>query len=93
MAHVLIYTRGMCWYCRRAKALLQSKGVAYEEVDLWEHPDRYGEMMDRSRGGMTVPQILINGEPIGGSDELVEIEQAGRLDEMLSASPVDQEER
>ena len=92
MAHVLIYTRGMCWYCRRAKSLLQEKGIPYEEVELLDEPQRFAEMIERSRGGVTVPQILIDGEPIGGSDELVELEQSGRLDALLSAVPADPEE-
>jgi glutaredoxin 3 len=92
VAHVLIYVRGLCWYCRRATLLLQDKGVSYEEVELLDEPHRYAEMIERSGGGFTVPQILIDGRPIGGSDELVELEATGRLDALLSATPADREE-
>ena len=69
MAKVEIYTQPWCGYCFRAKRLLDSKGVEYVEFPLDMEPQREAEMIQRSRG-WTVPQILIDGKAIGGSDEL-----------------------
>ncbi|HUB95255.1 MAG TPA: glutaredoxin domain-containing protein, partial [Stellaceae bacterium] len=65
------------------RALLDRKGVAYEDIDLLEDPSRRDEMVERSGGGTTVPQIFIDGVHIGGSDELVALEAAGKLDPLL----------
>ena len=73
MARVEIYTTPFCGYCARAKGLLDKKGAAYEEM----------EMRERTRRS-TVPQIFINGQHIGGSDELSALEQAGKLDSLLA---------
>jgi glutaredoxin 3 len=83
MAKVEIYTTMFCPYCSRAKALLDRKGVAYEEVSLDEEPGRRSEMMQRAHGGRTVPQIFINGEHIGGCDDMFALDRAGRLDAKL----------
>ena len=83
MAKVEIYSSFFCGYCARAKRLLDKKGVAYEEYDLMRHPGRREEMEARAGGGRTVPQIIIDDHPIGGSDELAELEQAGELDALL----------
>ena len=83
MAQVEMYTTMFCPYCARARALLQRKGVAYTEIDILEHPERRAEMVQRSGGRRTVPQIFIAGEPIGGSDELVALDRSGALDEKL----------
>lgn len=84
MAEVTIYTRAMCGYCMAAKRLLDKKGVAYTEHDASFSPELRQEMMQRAGGRMTFPQILIDGRPIGGSDELHALDAAGRLDAMLS---------
>lgn len=76
----------MCAYCFRAKALLDHKGVAYEEIDVAMDADKRAEMEERSNGGYTVPQIFIDGDHIGGSDELAALEASGRLDALLTAS-------
>ncbi len=81
-AHVLMYTKTHCWYCRNARRLLGKKGVEYEEIDLLEHPDRREEMLARSPGS-TVPQIFIDDEPIGGYDELKALDKAGELNGKL----------
>ena len=83
MAKIEIYTTPWCGYCARAKALLEKKGAAFEETDVMEDAVKRTEMRERSRR-TTVPQIFINGQHIGGSDELVALEQAGKLDAMLA---------
>jgi glutaredoxin 3 len=83
MAKVEIYTTLFCGYCARAKSLLERKGVAYENIDVIEQPDRRDEMMRRAGGRTTVPQIFIDGEHVGGSDELVALDRAGQLDAKL----------
>jgi glutaredoxin 3 len=83
MAKIEIYTTPWCGYCARAKALLESKGAAYDETDVMEDSVKRTEMRERSRR-TTVPQIFINGQHIGGSDELAALEQAGKLDALLA---------
>lgn len=83
MAEVDIYTTMWCPYCARAKSLLEKKGVAYREIDLDEEPGRRAEMVERSHGGRTVPQIFIDGEHIGGCDDMMALERSGRLDPKL----------
>jgi glutaredoxin 3 len=85
MAHVEIYTKAFCGYCARAKALLDSKGVAFEEYDITIGGPKRAEMLERSNGGSTVPQIFIDGTHIGGSDDMSALDRAGKLDPMLSA--------
>jgi len=83
MAKVEIYTTPWCGYCARAKGLLEKKGVAYEEMDVMEDGPKRTEMRTRSKRS-TVPQIFINGQHIGGSDELAALEQSGKLDPLLA---------
>ncbi len=83
MAAVVLYTRSFCPYCLRAKALMQDKGVHFEEINLDEHPERRSEMIQRAGGRSTVPQIFIGGQGVGGCDDVFELEQKGRLDELL----------
>jgi glutaredoxin 3 len=84
MADVVIYTRPFCGYCSRAVSLLRRKGVAFTEIESGFDPKRRAEMVART-GGRTFPQILIDGEPVGGCDELYELEAEGRLDPLLGA--------
>jgi len=84
MAEVELYTTMFCPYCVRARALLERKGAAFTEIDIIEEPARRAEMIRRAGGRTSVPQIFINGEHIGGSDELSALEQAGKLDQMLA---------
>jgi glutaredoxin 3 len=83
MAEVELYTTMYCPYCTRARALLQRKGVAYVDIDIAEEPTRRDEMIRRAQGRSTVPQIFINGEHIGGYDELAALDRAGELDPKL----------
>lgn len=84
MQAVLIYTTAWCPYCIRAKALLDSKGVAYEEVGVDGKPDLRAEM-SRKAGRTSVPQIWIGSTHVGGCDDLYALERAGKLDALLSA--------
>ena len=83
MARVEIYTKFGCPYCARAKALLAQKGVDYEEFEINSVPGKRDEMLERSNGRHTVPQIFIDGRHVGGSDDLAELERRGELDGML----------
>jgi glutaredoxin 3 len=82
MAQVRIYTTSYCPYCRAAKALLQRKAVQFEEIDVTDDPQLRAEMEKLSRR-MTVPQIFIDGEPIGGYDDAQELDARGELDRLL----------
>jgi glutaredoxin 3 len=83
MAHIQMYTTRWCGYCVRAKTLLDSKQVAYEEINLDEDPEFRQTIFDLT-GGSTVPQILIDGKPIGGYTELWRLERDGTLDDLLA---------
>ena len=83
MARVEIYSTLFCPYCSRAKSLLERKGVKYVNIDIIEDPSRREEMLSRAGGRTSVPQIFIDGEHIGGSDELAALERAGKLDQKL----------
>ena len=83
MAKIEMYTTPFCGYCARAKGLLEKKGAAYEEVDVMMDEKKRSEMRERAKHS-TVPQIFINGQHIGGSDELATLEQAGKLDALLA---------
>ncbi|HEY7554830.1 MAG TPA: glutaredoxin 3 [Candidatus Binatia bacterium] len=86
MARVIIYTTSYCPYCFRAKSLLRSKNVEFEEIDVTNDPSRRAEMEELS-GRYTVPQIFIDGKPIGGYDDARLLDDEGKLDQMLG-SPV-----
>jgi glutaredoxin 3 len=83
MAKVEIYTKMFCGYCVRAKHLLTAKGVDFEEFDITMGGPKRSEMLGRSNGGSTVPQIFIDGAHVGGSDDLAALERAGKLDPLL----------
>jgi glutaredoxin 3 len=83
MAEVEIYTTPWCPYCWRAKRLLENKGVAFVEIDLWQYPERRPEMIERAGGRRTVPQLFVDGRALGGSDELAALERQGELDALL----------
>lgn len=78
-----IYTRMFCGYCARAKSLLKSKGVDFVEYEIGSEPARRDEMLARLPDARTVPQIFIDDQPIGGSDELAALDRAGKLDGLL----------
>ncbi len=77
-----IYTKDWCGFSARAKALLDAKGLDYHEIDVTEDTVREREMIARS-GRRTVPQVFIDGEPVGGSDNLARLEATGALDRIL----------
>ncbi|MTI08660.1 MULTISPECIES: glutaredoxin 3 [Curvivirga] len=83
MALVEIYMRPMCGFCAAAKRLLDGKGVSYTEYNIWEEDGRQAEMIQRSNGGRTVPQIFINDQHIGGCDDMMAMEKSGKLDPLL----------
>jgi glutaredoxin 3 len=83
MADVVIYTRPFCGFCARAVRLLTEKKAAFTEIEAGMDPARRREMMERS-GRSTFPQIFIDGAHIGGCDDLVALDQAGKLDQMLA---------
>jgi glutaredoxin 3 len=85
MAEIEIFTQAYCPYCARAVALLQSKGVAFKEIAAPHGTAERRAAIERSGGRTTVPQIFINGAPIGGCDDLMMLERAGRLDPLLQA--------
>ena len=85
MAKVEIYLKTTCPYCLRARQLLDSKGVAHEDYVVDLGGPKKAEMVQRSNGRSTVPQIFIDGKHIGGCDDLVALEEHGKLDELLAA--------
>jgi glutaredoxin 3 len=85
MAKIEIYTQLFCPYCERAKALLGKKGVTFQELDAPHGSQARKDAITRSGGRSTVPQIFIDGQPIGGSDDLAALERAGKLDALLAA--------
>jgi glutaredoxin 3 len=84
MARIQMYSTRWCGYCVRAKALLQSRGLEYEEIQLDGDPGFRQKLFDLT-GGWTVPQILIDGDPIGGYTELWRLDRDGDLQQRLAA--------
>ncbi len=87
MTRVEIYTKSWCGFSRRAKALLDAKGVDYHEVDVTDDRRREGEMIARA-GRHTVPQVFIDGAHMGGADDLARLDAAGDLDRILGARTI-----
>lgn len=83
MPRIEIYSKFTCPYCYRAKALLSKKGAEFEEIEISFDSEKRREMIQRSGGRSTVPQIFIAGEHVGGSDDLAALEREGRLDALL----------
>jgi glutaredoxin 3 len=84
MKSVRIYTTPICPYCVRAKSLLTKKGAPFEEVDIFMDESARDEMLAKSGGARTVPQIFIGDTHVGGCDELYALERAGELDPLLA---------
>ncbi len=84
MSNIIVYSGPNCPYCVRAKALLKKKGAAFEEVDVKADALRFEEMLAKSNGKRTIPQIFINGVHVGGCDDLHALDAAGKLDPMLA---------
>ena len=84
---VIVYSQPFCGYCFAAKRLLKQKGAAFAEIDVMFDSARRTEMLERSGGRRTVPQIFIDGRHIGGYDDLSALDKAGELDRLLAAPP------
>ncbi|MEJ0018750.1 MAG: glutaredoxin 3 [Acetobacteraceae bacterium] len=87
MPEIEVYTQPWCPFCARAIHLLSEKGVAFREIDAPHGTAARQEAIRRSGGRTTVPQIFIGGQHVGGCDDLMALERAGKLDPMLQASP------
>ena len=85
MSQVTIYTKPYCPYCIRAVELLETKGIAFDEIEAAFDPEKRQEMIQRS-GRATFPQIFIAGQHIGGCDDMVALERAGKLDALLQGA-------
>ena len=85
MAKVEIYTWSTCPYCRRAKELLNSKGVDYEEYDITGDEAARAKMVERTGGSKSVPQIFIDNKHVGGCDDIHALDDQGKLDTLLAA--------
>ena len=85
MATVEIYSKSWCPYCRMAKRLLDEKGQEFVEFDVELDAGKYDEMLERSQGRWTVPEIFIDGDLIGGFDDLRAMDASGELDELLKS--------
>ena len=83
MAAITVYTRPLCPYCVRAVSLLKKKGVAFEEIDAGFDAKKKQEMVERASGARTFPQIFIGDLHVGGCDEMMALERAGKLDDVL----------
>lgn len=84
MAKIEIYSKDTCPYCTMAKRLLDNKGQEWEEINLTTDPGRTDEMIERSGGRTTVPEVFIDGKLIGGFDDLAALESSGELDKLLA---------
>jgi glutaredoxin 3 len=84
MSRVVLYTTRRCGYCVRAKTLLEAKGIPYQEINLDDQPHFRQRLLDLT-GNWTVPQIVIDGRPIGGYTELWRLDKTGELDPTLTA--------
>ena len=84
-ARVVVYSQPFCGYCSAAKRLLNTKGAAFTEFDVMSESGRRDEMIERSGGRRTVPQIFIDGRHVGGFDDLNALDKAGELDSLLAA--------
>ena len=87
MARVEIYTTMLCPFCWRAKKLLEERGATFQEVDVMTDGSLRAEMRQRAGGRTSVPQIFINGQHVGGCDELYALDRAGKLTPMLQQQP------
>ncbi len=83
MIKIDIYTTPYCPFCIRAKKLLKDKNINFNEIDLSENPEKFEEMINKSNGAKTVPQIFVNDTHIGDCDQIHELENKGELDKIL----------
>ena len=89
MAKIEIYSGPFCPYCVRAKRLLSERSLAFVEYDVQADPGRRSEMLERSNGARTIPQIFINDRHVGGCDELYALDRMGDLKGWLSLEEVE----
>ena len=85
MKKVTMYSGDPCPFCNAAKALLKSKNVEIEEFDIWKDPAKAKEMLQKTNGARTIPQIFIGDNYIGGNDQLQEANKNGKLEELLNS--------
>ena len=85
MRTIEIYTKPTCGFCHMAKRVLTAKGFSFTEVNITAQPEKRAEMIQRAKGGSTVPQIFIGGKHVGGCDDLMTLDRQGKLDGLLSA--------
>jgi len=85
MTDILIYTASYCPYCTKAKELLKMKGRSFKEIDVTDSDKLRAEMMKKSGGRKTIPQIFINGKHIGGFDDISALDNKGELDTLLAS--------
>lgn len=85
MAQITIYSGPNCPYCQRAKMLLQKKNATFQDIDVKADPAKRDEMLQKTGGKQTIPQIFINGQHIGGCDDLYALDAAGKLDGLLAS--------
>lgn len=83
MMEVVVYTKDYCPYCQSAKALLEEKGVEYKEIDVTNDEEKLKEMLAKSNGRTTVPEIFVGETLVGGYDDLREMDESGGLDKLL----------
>jgi len=84
MKKIIIYSGETCPHCSAAKALLKSKNAEYEEIDIWKDPAKAKEMLQKTNGARTIPQIFIGDHHVGGNDQLQEANRNGELDKLLA---------
>ncbi|MGD9501731.1 MAG: glutaredoxin 3 [Methyloceanibacter sp.] len=87
MTRILVYTTPFCGYCRATKRLLGDKGLTFEEIDVAFDEEKRAEMVGRTAGALTVPQIFIDGRHVGGHAELAALEREDKLDALIAAEP------
>jgi glutaredoxin 3 len=85
-AEITVYTTQYCGYCDRARALLKQKNVEFREIDVEGRPDLRQWLVNRSNQ-RTVPQVFVNGKPLGGFTDIAALDRAGKLDPLLDADP------
>ena len=84
MKNIIIYSSNNCGYCELAKSLLESLNYQYQEINIQEMPDKRDEMLRKSNGRRTVPQIFISDVHVGGYDELNRLHLIGKLTELIN---------
>lgn len=83
---VVMYATSWCPHCERARRRLREKGIAFEEIDIEARPEARAEMIERSGGRRTVPQVFVGETHVGGSDDLAALDAAGGLDRLLAGA-------